>query len=172
MTDQAAITAEHVVWTLLVVGTLVLPWFVFTVLRRAIARRAVPKRAALTTLSAVAATLLSVYGLLFSFCYYPGPPGVGAVPEAGKRRADLVASALEDFRVSHGRFPPTLQALPPSALPDTALARFQAVVGSALRYEPDSLGRSFRLEFSYFGPGSNRCSRTDSTTAWRCNGVF
>ena len=167
MSDRTAIIAERIVGILLVLGALVLPWLLLVKFRRILG-----PWPAFTALSAAAALFVSVAGLLFGVCAYPGPPGVGAVPRAAKRRADVVGAALASYRSSAHRYPSTLEDLVPVYLTDTVLSQFHAVVGSALDYRTDTAGRSFRLEFHYAGPGLNSCYRTDTALTWQCSGLF
>jgi type II secretory pathway pseudopilin PulG len=171
MSDRVAIVVERVGGILLLVGALGLPWLGFAVLRR-LGQRSKVTRSGILGLGVVASVLISSIGILFAVCYYPGPPGVGAVPRAAQRRAQAVAHALASYRTSSGRYPSSLEVLVPASLADTVLPRFRDVVGSPLVYQSNSDGASFRLEFRYSGPGSNRCSRTDTSTRWECSGLF
>jgi|SRR5262245_4061642 len=172
MSDHAAIEAERVARILLLVGALGLPWLGFALLRRRVARRSIVARRGILGLGVVASVFISSLGYVFAMCYYPGPPGVGAVARAAEHRADAVANALTAYRASSGRYPSSLELLIPASLGDTVLPRFRTVIGSPLRYQTDSAKQSFQLDFQYFGPGSNHCSRTHSSVTWECSGVF
>ena len=167
MSDRSAIIIERAIGILIVAGALVVPWLVVARFRRSLAHRG-----GLTALSVMGALMVSMVGLIFGVCGYPGPPGVGAVPRAAKRRADAVVSALESYKSSENRYPSRLQDLVPADLSDTVLPRFLTVVPTGLDYQTDSAGHSFRLQFHYAGPGSNRCWRTDSSAIWQCSGLF
>jgi hypothetical protein len=172
MNDRASIVAERVVGLALFLGALVFPWLGLAALVQRLPAKPAVTRGGLIGLGVVAALIASSVGLFFSTCYYPGPPGVGAIPRAGKRRADAVASLLASYRTSKGRYPQTLESLDPGARSDTLVSWFGRVTGWPLTYVTDSGGHGFRLEFHYAGPGSNRCFRTDSAAPWQCSGLF
>ena len=172
MSDSALILTERIGGIALELGALVLPWIGFVIVYRRLRARSVMNRAGLTGLTAVAAFLVMTVGQFFATCYYPGPPGTGAVARVGKRRADAVAALLTTYQTSEGRYPSTLDALAPTSRLDTLISWFGKATGSPLGYATDSGGRGYRLEFRYTGPGSNRCIRTDSASSWQCSGLF
>ena len=93
------------------------------------------------------------------------PPGKGPKAEAGYRHCAPIVEALAAHRAAYGRYPGTLADLadlPRRALPEEIRIR-------PLKYR--SKGNSYRLTFSYQGPGMNHCTH-DPERGWRCHGYY
>lgn len=81
----------------------------------------------------------------------------------GRAHLQPVAEALAAYRAAHGAYPDSAEVLVPAYLP--ALPARPEGWG----YGRDSVGYS--LEFSYTGPGMNRCAyRPDD--GWACQGYY
>jgi hypothetical protein len=93
------------------------------------------------------------------------PPGQGAQAQRGYQAAAPIIAALETYRQAHGQYPATLDALVPAYL----AAIPASVNGNPLTYQ--AVDDSYTLQFSYVGPGMNRCTYTPSTL-WKCFGYY
>ncbi len=91
------------------------------------------------------------------------PPGQGPRAEAGQAAAAPVVAALDRYHQAHASDPATLAAL----VPEELSAPPGAVNGYPLEYQAQA--GSYRLDFSYTGPGMNHCSYTRETK-WHCTG--
>lgn len=87
-------------------------------------------------------------------------PGQGEKADAGYSKAKPVIAALQAYHDKRNAYPETLRDLVADALPEPA--------GEFFEYE--KLGASYRLQFSYTGPGMNRCVYTPEAAKWECAG--
>jgi hypothetical protein len=110
-------------------------------------------------------------------------PGEGWKAREGFKHAAPVIAALEQFHKDHGKYPVELQELVP-----TYLSHDQLVVPSPLgagvtrirptaTYDPhvfsyDQNGEGYTLNFSYEGPGINRCFYDSESRKWYSHGYF
>lgn len=92
-------------------------------------------------------------------------PGVGPKAEKGYRACNPIVEALERFRADKKSYPASLQELVP-----TYINSYETKVNDyPIRYEPSA--SSFKLRFSYEGPGMNNCDYTPDNR-WHCEGHF
>lgn len=76
-----------------------------------------------------------------------------------------VISALEQYKKEHGDYPPLLNDLVPTYVP-----KITDRTNGTLTYR--KLEKAFSLEFTYFGPGANRCWYGTEEMKWKCTGYF
>lgn len=93
--------------------------------------------------------------------WYGAPPGEGKVAQKFYSKAEPIIKALEEFRLSNGSYPNKLTELAPEYL--------SHVDWNEHSYE--SFGNSYKLFFSYEGPGVNSCVYTPEE-AWKCSGLI
>ncbi len=98
-------------------------------------------------------------------------PGQGAKAEAGYQNARPVITALEQYRQRHGEYPAGLRDLVPGELP---VSGWKTPAGQPLDefFTYERSGASYRLQFSYSGPGMNRCAYTPESAKWDCAGAY
>jgi hypothetical protein len=106
-----------------------------------------------------------VLGLLLCLPLLGCPrPGQGRKAEKGYATCEPVIAALERYHQEKGAWPDSLEALVPDYL-----AGVPALGGYPLKYQ--RAGEGYELQFSYTGPGVNRCTYTPESK-WRCSGYF
>lgn len=84
----------------------------------------------------------------------------------GFTRYEPVVTALDRYKQLHGAYPSTLEVLmleQPGA--------WVAGDRDQLTYLSADDG-TYTLEFTYYGPGANRCWRTSEMVNWDCTGYF
>ena len=92
-------------------------------------------------------------------------PGMGPKAEKGYRACNPIVEALARFYADKKAYPVSLYALVPAYLPS-----FETKVNDyPIRYEQST--KSFKLRFSYEGPGMNNCDFTPEIH-WHCEGHF
>jgi hypothetical protein len=96
------------------------------------------------------------------------PPGEGIDARRGKRRADVVAAALNRYERRHGSFPELLVQMVPAYVSHTELSP----LGNSQVFQYRRVGAGFALAFNYTAPGVNRCEYLSSTSKWSCAGHF
>jgi hypothetical protein len=99
------------------------------------------------------------------------PPGKGAKAEAGYNNARPVIAALESYHQKHNEYPPALRNLAPD---DLAQSAWKTSEGKPVDefFEYEKSGASYRLQFRYTGPGTNRCVYTPEAAKWDCAGAY
>lgn len=95
-------------------------------------------------------------------------PGEGQRAAIGYQMCDSIIKALEVFHKDSSYYPADLYALIPQYM--------QNIPSKASKYRlmyelPDSLDKSYALQFTYYGPGTNVCNYTPKTK-WRCLGFY
>ncbi|MFZ2753085.1 MAG: hypothetical protein WAZ48_06515 [Lysobacteraceae bacterium] len=100
-------------------------------------------------------------------------PGEGPRFEAGRKKAELVLAAIQEYRSDVGRYPASLDDLAPKYLRKKDLGEHVPGRSIAFYYEPYPEG-SFLFEFAYTGPGRNRCEYVPDSkpTKWSCLGYY
>jgi hypothetical protein len=98
-----------------------------------------------------------------SFCCAPAEC---AAAKEGFARYEPILKALESYKLANGEYPAKLEDLNSGKPSVTA-----KVVQDNLTYVKAENGL-YKLEFTYYGPGVNRCSRTPESIEWKCTGYF
>lgn len=93
------------------------------------------------------------------------PPGQGSRAERGFQAAEPILQAIDRYHADTGEYPESLEALAPQYLPETPTGP------EGIDFIYRKTGTSFSLEFSYVGPGMNRCAFTPETD-WDCSGYY
>jgi len=98
-------------------------------------------------------------------------PGKGAKAEAGYSQARPVIAALEKYRARHNEYPSALRDLVPDDLAQNA---WKTPEGKPVDefFEYTRSGAGYRLQFSYTGPGMNRCVYSPEAGKWECAGFY
>jgi hypothetical protein len=96
-------------------------------------------------------------------------PGEGEKAKAGYETARPVIAALKKYHDRRSEYPASLRELAPDDLAENARKTSDGKpVGEFFEYEKS--GASYRLQFSYTGPGMNRCAYTPEAGKWECAG--
>ena len=96
-------------------------------------------------------------------------PGKGEKAEAGYSRARPVIAALQKYHDRRNEYPAGLRDLVPDDLAESAWKTPEGKsVGEFFEYRKS--GASYRLLFSYTGPGMNKCAYTPEAAKWSCDG--
>jgi hypothetical protein len=93
------------------------------------------------------------------------PPGKGAKAERGYQVCQPIIEALDKYYMAEGEYPLMLKSLSPAYIGDVS----SEVNGSPIIYRTTK--ESYRLEFSYTGPGMNICTYTPEND-WHCYGYY
>jgi hypothetical protein len=108
-------------------------------------------------------------------------PGEGWKAEKGFKHAVPVIAALEQFHKDQGKYPVELQELVPKYLSPDQLVLPSPLGGGVTRIRPtatydphifsyDQNDEGYTLNFSYEGPGINRCFYDSKTWEWSSSG--
>lgn len=116
-------------------------------------------------LTLIALLSLLVWGAAGACVNFFEKPGEGEKAQQGYQACAPLIAALEQYRQQKNEYPNTLTQLVPAWLP----ALDPAVDTLGIRYA--RAGASYSLQFSYTGPGMNRCSYTPETN-WSCQGYY
>ncbi len=92
-------------------------------------------------------------------------PGEGATAERGYRACEPIIAALRAYHEREGAYPATLDGLVPEYLADVPAAVNEWPIEYSLTDD------SYRLAFSYTGPGMNHCTYTPEA-GWDCYGYY
>jgi hypothetical protein len=92
-------------------------------------------------------------------------PGVGEKAEKGYQVCEPVIQALEKYRQQKAAYPKKLAHLAPDYLADVPTK----VNDEMINYSNE--GTSYKLSFSYIGPGINNCVYTPEDK-WSCVGYY
>lgn len=109
---------------------------------------------------ALMAGLISVANVL-GCGWYGEDPGVGATAEEYYAKAEPIIAALEKYRSRQGAYPANLGELVPEFLPYVEWNK----------QDYAAVDQSYRLFFSYEGPGINSCIYSPEE-GWRCSGLL
>lgn len=111
---------------------------------------------------------LCVCAIFWSACT---PSGEGKKAEAGYSNARPVIAALKTYHDKHNQYPSTLRDLVPADLSESA---WKTSDGKPVNefFEYNQSGASYRLQFTYTGPGMNRCLYTPEAGKWACAGHY
>lgn len=101
-------------------------------------------------------------GLLLAGCPKPGEGDRAAL---GFQVCQPVIDALARYEAEAGGYPASLDPLAPAYLPTVP----RAVNDHPIEYQRTAA--SYRLRFSYEGPGMNRCDFSPETK-WVCSGYY
>jgi hypothetical protein len=101
-------------------------------------------------------------------------PGEGQKAQAGKALGSSVATALEHFMAEKGHYPETLPELHPKYLTFVPKESGHGDTEGTLFSYAKQLDGSYRLSFSYFGPGANECflEAPRQPLLWVCRGHY
>ncbi len=116
---------------------------------------------------AILAAIILVCGILFQGFLETGvpytplaqPPGKGPRAERGYQMSRPVIEALKQYYEKNGEYPEGLAALVPDYIKEIPSIGYR-------KKDP-----SYELEFSYEGPGVNRCVYTPEKD-WNCSGHY
>jgi hypothetical protein len=168
LSDASAIARERAIGLALFGIAVLGPWALLVLL----IARSKSKRLRVFGLGIVPVLVASFAGMIMTVCWYPGPPGVGALASTGKRRSVPVLAALAEYKKREGAYPYTLASLVPGFLPDSTLPAIDHFLGYPLEYTVSTDRHEFVLQFRYVGPGMNECAWADTSSAWHCGGYF
>jgi hypothetical protein len=126
--------------------------------------------------------LLGYAALCLVSCVAP-PPGEGWKARTGFSHAVPIITALEKFHREQGHYPKKLEELVPVYLSSEQLLLPRPLGGGIERIGPDASynpniyaydedGNSYTLNFSYEGPGINRCFYDSKDGKWYCSGHY
>lgn len=99
-----------------------------------------------------------------SFCCAPAECSAA---KEGFARYEPILEALESYRRTHGEYPFNWEDLA-SEYPSVAM---NVGKNDRLTYVREGNGM-YNLEFTYYGPGVNRCWRSSESVEWKCTGYF
>ena len=108
--------------------------------------------------------LLAAGAVVVLYQFSSEPPGEGLQAQRGYDACEPVIAALEQYYADHEDYRAALDELSPAYLEEIP----QEANGFPIEYERTA--ESYTLEFSYLGPGMNRCTYTPEA-GWDCYAV-
>ena len=109
--------------------------------------------------------LVVVSGVFLYRTLVGDPPGKGQKAEQGYQACEPIIQALAQYHSDHQTYPESLEDLVPAYLPQLP----ESPLYYPIQYK--KLTGSYELEFSYEGPGMNRCQYFPDS-GWNCYGYY